>query len=323
MENPMKSNLDKMMDLYAKAGITTHCDTFHADESKTCALIAYIFDRWYKEYYDLDVKPLIYRVSDNELKMSGWTDKDHLIIDIGHGSKYDHHQNDDSLLRDPNDPESKYAAYGLVWREIGKDVMTNLVTEIYPEFVNSDLAERAAELYDQKVCRLIDQTDNFGQTKFPSSLAAFIGMNSAAVGISDRVKSNEAFMNVVDGLTYFIEGELVASIKSASYPDRVSKEEELAIIEKHPEFVVLRKGTDYIPASEFKGTTVKAVVSECQGQRNPGCWQIVCSDSENWKLDSGKVPTYAGNVFCHNSGFMAIFRDEESALGALLSELKR
>ena len=88
-----------------EANCITHSGTMHADEVFTTALL---------ELYLGDLK--VFRTSQIDAKN---VSSDIWLYDIGRG-KFDHHQ-EDALKRENGIP---YAAFGLVWKEIGKDFLT-------------------------------------------------------------------------------------------------------------------------------------------------------------------------------------------------------
>ena len=88
-----------------EANCITHSGTMHADEVFTTALL---------ELYLGDIK--VFRTSQIDAKD---VNEGIWVYDIGRG-KYDHHQ-EDALKRENGIP---YAAFGLVWKEIGRDFLS-------------------------------------------------------------------------------------------------------------------------------------------------------------------------------------------------------
>lgn len=87
-----------------EANCITHSGSMHADEVFTTALL---------DLYLGDIK--VFRTKNilaDEVDSSVW------LYDIGRG-KFDHHQ-EDALIRENGIP---YAAFGLVWKEIGRDFL--------------------------------------------------------------------------------------------------------------------------------------------------------------------------------------------------------
>lgn len=103
----------------------THSGKFHADDVFSSALL-------------LSVNPeiTIHRGSQVPEDFKG------IVFDIGRG-KYDHHQRD-SRIRENGVP---YAAFGLLWEELGAEI----------------LGEELAEKFDEAFVQPLDNNDNTGE----------------------------------------------------------------------------------------------------------------------------------------------------------------
>ena len=112
----------------------THSGKFHADDVFSSALL-------------LSVNPeiTIHRGSQVPEDFKG------IVFDIGRG-KYDHHQRD-SRIRENGVP---YAAFGLLWEELGAEI----------------LGEELAEKFDEAFVQPLDNNDNTGEK---NELATLIG----------------------------------------------------------------------------------------------------------------------------------------------------
>lgn len=120
----------------------THGGKFHADDVFSAALLKMVNPQ-------IDIVRA-FQIPENF---------DGIVFDIGSG-KYDHHQ-EGAEIRENGVP---YAAFGLLWREFGKDIMCTGFSE--------DLAEKEAEYFDEKFVQPLDEDDNTGSG---SQLAGIIG----------------------------------------------------------------------------------------------------------------------------------------------------
>ena len=103
----------------------THGGKFHADDVFSSALLLYI-------------NPEIVISRGNKVP----EDFDGIVFDIGRG-RYDHHQKD-SRVRENGVP---YAAFGLLWEVLGKEI----------------LGEELAEKMDESFIQPLDINDNTGE----------------------------------------------------------------------------------------------------------------------------------------------------------------
>ena len=103
----------------------THGGKFHADDVFSSALLLYI-------------NPEIVISRGNKVP----EEFDGIVFDIGRG-RYDHHQKD-SRVRENGVP---YAAFGLLWEVLGKEI----------------LGEELAEKFDEAFVQPLDNNDNTGE----------------------------------------------------------------------------------------------------------------------------------------------------------------
>lgn len=111
----------------------THGGKFHADDVFSSALLK-ILDPDIKIIRGFEVPPNF----------------DGIVYDIGLG-KYDHHQ-ENAEVRETGVP---YAAFGLLWREFGKNLLTD--RGCLPELAASEAAH-----FDEKFIQPLDEDDNTG-----------------------------------------------------------------------------------------------------------------------------------------------------------------
>lgn len=126
--------------------LITHAGKFHADDVFSTALVSLV-----QPDYTLKRVP---KVTDDMI--NDYT----LIYDIG-GKEYDHHQ-PNAEWRTEEEGGIKYAAFGLLWRELGADLLGS-----------EDLAEK----FDKDFVQIIDNTDNTGE---PNMLSTQVSMFSPA-----------------------------------------------------------------------------------------------------------------------------------------------
>lgn len=174
----------RVVDNVNEANCITHSGTMHADE---------VFSTAFLELFLGDVK--VFRTSNIDAKD---VDENVIIYDIGRG-KFDHHQND--VLKRENG--IIYAAFGLLWREFGK------------EFLKSQDFSYVDEMFlaiDKDLIEAIDADDN-GQ--FPK-----IEANYKVKTLSNVIKlfnpsydsfqnESEQFIKAVDLAKTIIEEELL------------------------------------------------------------------------------------------------------------------
>ena len=112
----------------------THSGKFHADDVFSSALLLYL-------------NPEISIIRGNQVP----EDFDGIVFDIGRG-KYDHHQKDSRVRKN----QVPYAAFGLLWEELGKEI----------------LGDEIAEKFDESFVQPLDINDNTGEK---NELASLIG----------------------------------------------------------------------------------------------------------------------------------------------------
>lgn len=136
------------------ASAWTHNGKFHADDVFSAALLLY-----------LNPEIRIFRGNRVPEDFAG------IVFDIGRG-RYDHHQKD-SRIRENGIP---YAAFGLLWEELGAGI----------------LGEELAEKFDESFVQPLDNNDNTGEK---NELASLIGSFNPAWDSEDN--NDEAFFQAV------------------------------------------------------------------------------------------------------------------------------
>lgn len=266
----------------------THNGVFHADDVFSTALLKM-------------VNPLfsVKRVSDI-LDVSDSC----IVYDIG-GGKYDHHSDNVRF----HDNGKRYASFGLLWDEYGKYVSGSGAT---------------AKRIEEKLVSVIDESDNGGEyDTISKTISAF-----NPVWNSDE-DSEKAFEEAV----HFAELVLFKIIKYERSVEESEIEIEKALNKMKDGIVVF---SHFLPFSDkiIKSDAVYAIYPSKRGgfciqgipvsyesrkvkKTFPEEWHGV--SSENLKRISG----FDKLNFCHNSGFLAVADDYDSALKIAEYSLKK
>lgn len=183
----------------------THGGKFHADDVFSAALLLYI-------------NPEIVISRGNKVP----EDFDGIVFDIGRG-RYDHHQKD-SRVRENGVP---YAAFGLLWEALGKEI----------------LGEELAEKLDESFIQPLDINDNTGEKNELATLIGNFNPPWDAKGGSD-----EAFFQAVSVAGMILENKFERYRGNARADQRVEQ-----VLEEHnpknrilvlPEFIPCQKALD-------------------------------------------------------------------------------
>lgn len=263
----------------------THGGKFHADDVFSAALLRLL-------------NPEIVISRGNKVP----DDYEGIIFDIGRG-EYDHHQRD-SRVRDNGIP---YAAFGLLWEELGTEF----------------LSEEQAVKFDEDFIQPLDLNDNTGEK---NELANLIGdfnpswddqadesrdlAFAQAVGIAEMVLQNRFAR---------LHGNEKADTMVAEYIEEAEKKDD-TLKKDHtlviPQFVPFHKAlTDtevefVIFPSNRGGYCIQPLKK--QNSMNYRC----CFQTEWLGLDKEELQNVSGlssAVFCHKSGFIMTVGDLEEA----------
>lgn len=157
----------------------THNGKFHADEVFTTAFLILAF----KEYNFVwkRVSQVPYGYSDDSENV--------IIYDIG-GGKFDHH--DEKCPKRPDG--TKYAAFGLVFRQYGQKLLGDNF-----------------ELFDKKFVQPIDLTDNYGQERYPNPLSSYIASLNPLFD-TDKESSDGQFEKAVEIAIEILKREFLSIV---------------------------------------------------------------------------------------------------------------
>lgn len=264
----------------------THGGKFHADDVFSSALLLYI-------------NPEIVISRGNKVP----EDFDGIVFDIGRG-RYDHHQKD-SRVRENGVP---YAAFGLLWEVLGKEI----------------LGEELAEKMDESFIQPLDINDNTGEKNELATLIGNFNPPWDAKGGSD-----EAFFQAVSVAGMILENKFERYRGNARADQRVEQ-----VLEEHnpkdrilvlPEFISCQKA--------LAETEIAFVIfpsnrgGYCiQPQKREYSMNYKCSFPSQWLGLEGeelvKETGLSSAVFCHKGGFLMTVGELEDAKAACKKALE-
>lgn len=273
-----------------QASAFTHSGKFHADDVFSAALLLYL-------------NPEITITRGNQVP----EDFEGVVFDIGRGA-YDHHQKD-SRIRENGVP---YAAFGLLWEELGAEI----------------LGEELAEKFDEAFVQPLDNNDNTGEK---NELAALIGNFNPAW---DAKGSNDAaFFQAVSVAGMILENKFERYLGNARADRRVEE-----ILEAHEKALQAGKTAEdeeqililpeFVPCQKRLSETDIAFVifpsnrgGYCiQPQKKEYSLNNKCSFPSEWlgleKEELEKVTGLPTAGFCHKGGFLMTTGTLEDAVAA-------
>ena len=268
----------------------THSGKFHADDVFSSALL-------------LSVNPeiTIHRGSQVPEDFKG------IVFDIGRG-KYDHHQRD-SRIRENGVP---YAAFGLLWEELGAEI----------------LGEELAEKFDEAFVQPLDNNDNTGEKNELATLIGNFNPPWDAHGGNDA-----AFFKAVGVAGMILDNKLERYRGNERADKRVEEilkqhQEEIASGKKPADEKQILVLPDYVPCQKYLSETDIAFVifpsnrgGYCiQPQKREYSLNYKCSFPESWlgleKEELKEESGLSGAEFCHKGGFLMTTSTLEDAIKA-------
>ena len=274
----------------------THGGKFHADDVFSSALLLYI-------------NPEIVISRGNKVP----EDFDGIVFDIGRG-RYDHHQKD-SRVRENGVP---YAAFGLLWEVLGKEI----------------LGEELAEKMDESFIQPLDINDNTGEKNELATLIGNFNPPWDAKGGSD-----EAFFQAVSVAGMILENKFERYLGNERADRRVEEvlaehTEALASGETPAENTNILVLPEFIPCQKALAETEIAFVifpsnrgGYCiQPQKREYSMNYKCSFPSQWLGLEGeelvKETGLSSAVFCHKGGFLMTVGELEDAKAACKKALE-
>ena len=260
------------------ASAFTHSGKFHADDVFSAALLLYL-------------NPEIMITRGNRVP----EDFDGIVFDIGRG-QYDHHQKD-SRIRENGIP---YAAFGLLWEELGADIL------------GEDLAQR----FDEAFVQPLDNNDNTGEKNELATLIGNFNPTWDAEGSND-----EAFFQAVSVAGMILENKFERFRGNERADKRVEEiyahhEQAVHDREKHRDDARILILPEFVPCQKFLSETEIAFVifpsnrgGYCiQPQKKEYSMNYKCSFPVEWLgLENEELAVATGLKsagFCHKGGFL-------------------
>ena len=157
----------------------THNGKFHADEVFATAFLILAFKDCNFVWKRVSQVPYMYNDDTPNV----------IIYDIGNG-KFDHHGDNCPKRADG----TKYAAFGLIFRQYGQKVLGDNF-----------------ELFDKKFVQPIDLTDNYGQEKYPNPLSSYIASMNPLFD-NDRESSDGQFEKAVEIAIEILKREFLSIV---------------------------------------------------------------------------------------------------------------
>lgn len=284
-----------------KAMFVTHAGKFHADEIFGTILL----EKIYKEIYLIRLP----EVDNIDLK-------DKIVYDIG-GGKFDHHQLGGNGKRESG---IKFAAFGLLWKEHGKEYLKSL---------NCSDVEECFKMFDKNFVQFIDASDN-GQIEFEKIDVKLVTLSDIIEGFNpnwnEDIDQDEKFKDALNMAKAIFDNKIESTIAKCSakkfVEDAIEKSKDgIMILDKfmpYQEFVLESKNpkANEILYAVFKsnrnGYTIRAIPKELGSFKNrkkfPDEWCGLRND-ELQKVTNVKTAT-----FCHNAGFICVAEELEDAL---------
>lgn len=277
------------------ASAFTHSGKFHADDVFSAALLLYL-------------NPEIMITRGNRVP----EDFDGIVFDIGRG-QYDHHQKD-SRIRENGIP---YAAFGLLWEELGADI----------------LGEELAQKFDESFVQPLDNNDNTGEKNELATLIGNFNPTWDAEGSND-----EAFFQAVSVAGMILENKFERFRGNERADKRVEEiyahhEQAVHDREKHRDDARILILPEFVPCQKFLSETEIAFVifpsnrgGYCiQPQKKEYSMNYKCSFPSSWLgLEGEELSLVTGlksAAFCHKGGFLMTCGTLEDSVLACRSSL--
>ena len=272
-----------MSQFKALKSIVVHSGVFHADDVFTVA-----YTQMLRRYFGLSLLKVIrtFKVAEFMTIENGY-----LVADIGKGD-FDHHFPDVEKKRRPDGVP--YAAFGLV------------VKEFHEGFLNED----EYNILDRKLIEPTDYHDNSGNGNALSFAISIFNKNW-----DDEDPNNDPkFFEAVDVASTILE-KFISNVRSFAKAQEIAKKQ---IIEGNAIYM-----DKYAPVNEFFADDPKVLYIGSPSLR--GTYQIItvkdpCGVAKKLFPERIRGISYPDGVydqdglsFCHPSGFMASFKDKETA----------
>lgn len=272
--------------------LVTHAGNFHSDDVVATAILRlYFLDK------GIDTKT----VRTFKPAEMGYTDAtpNCVIYDVGLG-QYDHHQIGDEAKHciriDTNEDgttvERKYAAVGLLWKEIGEEIVGKYADVIYDSII-----------------RPIDNHDNgFGN----NPLSTLIGAMNSIDPNATKEDHDICFYKAVDVITVMLVSTFL------KYKQQIKNEEELQkYAEANPRSSCLVYNC-YLSGADEVCREMGIPFYVYPNIRGGWCFKTICPDPKNLRVHLVDIPdevrTWTGVTFLHPSCFLGSAVTKERAI---------
>lgn len=286
---------------FDKAKFVTHAGKFHADE----VFGAILLEKIYKNV-DLIRMP----------EVDGFNLDGKIVFDIG-GGKFDHHQIGGNGQRASG---IKYAAFGLLWKEYGKEYLKTIKVENIEDCFN---------LFDKNFVQFIDAGDN-GQIPFENIEIKLETLSDVIEGFNpnwnEEIDTDIKFIEVLDIARAIFDNKILSVVAKCSAKELV----EHAIEKSEGGILVLDK---FMPYQQFvlesenpkASSILYAVFKSNRSGYNIRAIPKVLGSFENRKKfpsewaglrneELQKVTGVKTATFCHNAGFICVTETFEDAM---------
>lgn len=266
--------------LITQSTAVTHAGKFHADDVFSTALLRY-------------VNPTLKVIRVNQVPEEL---DDGIVFDIGRG-EFDHHQ----LEKEYREDGIPYAAFGLLWRKLGKEL----------------IGEEEAERFDRRFVAPLDENDNYGTEH---AIARIIS-NFNPCWDEER-SADDAFEEAVKWALPILQNEfaqIFARLRAKNEVEQVlptAKDRILVLPRSLPwKSVVMETEIEFVIYPSNRGGYCGQAVPNLEDKNT-----LKCRFLEDWGGFSDEELQEISGIetasFCHSSGFLFVAKTLEDVLKA-------
>ena len=270
--------------------LVTHAGNFHSDDVVATAIL-----KLYFSYNGIATK-VVRTFKPAEMDYTDDT-PNCVIYDIGLG-QYDHHQIGDAAKHciriDTNEDgttvERKYAAVGLIWKEIGEEIVGKYADVIYDSII-----------------RPIDNHDNgFGHNPLSTLIGAMNSINPEAT----KEEHDKCFYNAANKIISMLDSMFL------KYQQQIKNEEELKKYAKPGSSCLVYDC--YLSGADEVCREMGIPFYVYPNIRGGWCFKTICPDPKNMSVHLVDIPdevrTWTGVTFLHPSCFLGSADTKERAI---------
>ena len=286
----------KIVNKPEEANCITHSGTMHADE---------VFATAFLDLYRKDTR--VFRTSKvDNLKVPN----DTIVYDIGRG-KFDHHQPDAAK----RDNDITYCAFGLLWKEFGKDFLKNYEIDLVDEVwlgIDKDLVE-AIDADDNGVFPKIEAP--YKVKTVPNIIKLFNpSFDSGEIESEQFLRACDVAKKILEEEILYINGKMIAEKQILSLLEENDENKKYLILDKFLPYEETILNSDkaknilYVAYPSNRGgyaikVVPKSIDDHTARQSFPSEW----SGLENTELE--EVSGIKGLTFCHTACFIVSCAD--------------